>query len=84
MTTSMGWRRFLTFATIDALLMVTAGAAWAAPAAPASASAPSLPVLLLLGVGLVSAAGAGRRRLNFVPIATRDGIGAAGCATLTA
>jgi hypothetical protein len=55
MTTIIGWRRFLTFATIDALLIVTAGAAWAAPAAPASAPAPSLPLLLLLGVGLVSA-----------------------------
>lgn len=55
MTKFMGWRRFLTFATIDVFLMVTAGAAWAASAAPSSAATPSLPVLLLLGVGLVSA-----------------------------
>ncbi len=59
MTKHMGWRRLLTFATVDALLVVTAGTAWAAPAAPVSAATPSLPVLLVLGVGLV---GAGLRR----------------------
>lgn len=49
-----GWRRLLTCATVDALLVVAAGAAWAAPAAaPVPASAPALPALLLLGVGLV-------------------------------
>ncbi|MGA3400321.1 MAG: hypothetical protein ABSC95_13960 [Acetobacteraceae bacterium] len=55
MTKLMGWRKLLTFVTIDALLVVTAGAAWAAPAMPTPASTPALPVLLVLGVGLVSA-----------------------------
>ena len=53
MTNPMGWRRLLTFATIDALLVFAAGTALAAPAAALPASGPSLPTLLVLGVGLV-------------------------------
>jgi len=55
MTERMGWRGLLTFATIDALLVVAASTAWAAPAATPAASGPTLPTLLLLGVGLVGA-----------------------------
>ncbi len=51
----VGWRRLLTCATIDAVLVVAAGTAWAAPAAPVPAATAALPALLLLGVGLVSA-----------------------------
>lgn len=57
MTKYVDWRRLVTFATVDALLVVAAGAAWAAPAAtPVAASAPALPALLLLGIGLVCVA----------------------------
>ncbi len=55
MTKLLGWRGLLTCATIDALLVLAAGAAWAAPTAPVPAATPALPVLLVLGVGLVSA-----------------------------
>ncbi|HTW73035.1 MAG TPA: hypothetical protein VME47_24375 [Acetobacteraceae bacterium] len=53
MTNVSGWRRFLTCATIDILLVVAAGSAIAAPAAHRAAVAqPVLPTLLLLGIGL--------------------------------
>lgn len=55
MTKLVGWRRLLTCATIDALLVVAAGAAMAAPATPVPGSTPAFPVLLLLGVGLIGA-----------------------------
>lgn len=52
MTNLKGW---LTVATIDAVMMFAGGTAMAAPAAAAPSSGPALPVLMLLGVGLVSA-----------------------------
>jgi hypothetical protein len=55
MTKLLGWRGLLTCATIDALLVLAAGTAWAAPTAPVPAATPTLSVLLVLGVGLVSA-----------------------------
>lgn len=45
-------RAWLAFATIDAVLLVSAGSAMAAPAAVAGAPM-HLPVLLLAGLGLV-------------------------------
>jgi hypothetical protein len=56
----MGWRRWLTFATIDVLLVFAATAAWAAPASHLPVYAPTLPTLLLVGVGLFGAS-LGRR-----------------------
>jgi len=53
MTNLKGWRMWLTVATIDAMLVFTAGTALAAPATAPPASGPALPILLLLGVGLV-------------------------------
>jgi hypothetical protein len=48
-----GWRRFVTYATIDIVLLVAAGSAMAAPAVHTpAAAAPVLPALLMLGVGL--------------------------------
>jgi hypothetical protein len=55
MTKFTGWGGLLTFATIDAWLVFTAGAALAAPAAALPGSDPTLPTLLVLGVGLVVA-----------------------------
>jgi hypothetical protein len=55
MTELMGWRRWLTCATIDALLVCAATAAWAAPASHTPAYAPALPTLLVVGVGLFGA-----------------------------
>ena len=53
MTNTMGWRRLLTCATIDILLITAAGTAMAAPvAAASSAGTPVLPTLLLIGVGV--------------------------------
>ncbi len=49
----MGWRKLLTFATVDAVLICTAGAASAAVTATTLPAMPALPTLLLLGVGLV-------------------------------
>jgi len=53
MTNYAGWRRFLTCATIDVLLLIAAGSAMAAPEAAAPGSpGQGLPALLLLGFGL--------------------------------
>ena len=53
MTNNMGWRRLLTWATIDVLLLIGAGSAIAAPVGPTpSAGVTALPALLMLGVGL--------------------------------
>jgi hypothetical protein len=53
-------RAWLAFATIDAMLVVSAGSAMAAVPVAAAAAAPMhLPALLLAGVGLV---GCGLRR----------------------
>lgn len=86
MTKLVGWRGFLTFAMIDAMLMLTAGAAWAAaPAAPATTAVPGIPALLVMGVGLVGAGWfRGGRRQMFVRSTAGDGIDPAGRATLTA
>ena len=62
MTKLMGWRRLLTFATIDALLVFAAGTAVAAPAVAPPAAGPALPALLVLGVGLCRRLAAARRR----------------------
>lgn len=50
-----GWRRWLTCATVDAVLVCAAGAAMAAPVTALTAPAPALPILLVLGVGLMGA-----------------------------
>lgn len=63
MSNLVTWRRVLGFAMIDALLVVTAGAASAATAATRlPAASPALPALVLLGVGLVGATWTGRAR----------------------
>jgi hypothetical protein len=59
MTTQRGWRRLAVCATIDAILIVTAGTAMAAP--PVATVAPHVPTLLMLGVGMISFAGLGRK-----------------------
>src|ERR1019366_3071856 len=50
MTTNSGWRRLAVCATIDAILIVTIGAAMAAPVA---AFSPHVPALMMLGIGMV-------------------------------
>jgi hypothetical protein len=55
MTELMGWRRWLTFATIDVLLVFAATTAFAASASHPPVYAPALPTLLVVGVGLFGA-----------------------------
>ena len=53
MTTNSGWRRLAVCATIDAILIVTTGAAMAAPVTPVAAFSPHVPALMMLGIGMV-------------------------------
>ena len=52
MTNDRRWRRLLTCATIDVMLLIGAGSAMAAPAGGAPFGDGPLPALLMLGVGL--------------------------------
>ncbi|HUN40691.1 MAG TPA: hypothetical protein VMU81_10405 [Acetobacteraceae bacterium] len=53
MTSIRDWRKFVTYATVDILLITAAGSAMAAPVTHAATAATSVwPAVALLGVGL--------------------------------
>ena len=60
MTTIANRRRWITFATIDALLLLGTGSAMAAPVAAPFAVSVHLPSVLLAGISLVWVTLAGR------------------------